>query len=242
MSLPKPWSEPTPVDSELLAELKRGVVEYDEAVIISVCQTIIDRRMDAYMAIFEGLVAGMDEVGLLFDCQEYFVPELLMCADTLYAGLDMLKPHIKRSVGGAKSKGHVIIGSIEGDIHDIGKNMVKTVFEIAGFTIHDLGCDTPISRFVKETIKTDSPLVLVSSMMTTCQPRVKELVKKIKKAAPNTCVMVGGAFVNEDTLEEMGADGGGKNAHGALREALRMLSVVQKIEDHEHEFHKPFIT
>lgn len=235
MSLPKPWSDPTPVDDELLLKLKKGVIEYDEAMVTSVCDTIISRQMDAYMAIFEGLVSGMDEVGRLFDRQEYFVPELLMCSDALYAGLDLLKPHIRSEVGLSRGKGEIIIGTIEGDIHDIGKNMVKMVFEIAGFTMHDLGCDTPIARFVKEAQRTGSPLILISSMMTTCQPRVQELVKKLKIVAPKTLVMVGGAFVSEDLVERIGADGGGENAHGALREAIKMLSAVKLVENSINE-------
>lgn len=231
MSLPKPWPDPTPVDEELLALLRKGVVEYDEPVITSVCQTVIDRKMDVYMAIFEGLVAGMDEVGQLFDCQEYFVPELLMCADALYKGLDMLRPHIQSSMTfGQKKKGTVIIGTIEGDIHDIGKNLVKMVLDIAGFDVRDLGSDVPIGRFIKETADSGARLVMVSTMMTSCLPRVAELVEGLRKAAPDARIMVGGAYVNDGTVTSVGADGSANNAHGALRAAVAMISATRNIE------------
>jgi len=242
MNPPKPWPDPSPVDSVLLSRLKKGVIEYDEAAIESACLTIIDRSMDTYMAIFEGLVAGMDEVGRLFDSQEYFVPELLMCADALYTGLNMLKPHIKHNAGGAKIKREVIVGAIEGDIHDIGKNMVKMVFDIAGFNVKDLGRDTSIDRFVDEAVKLGSPLILVSCMMSTCKPRVEKLIRKLKKDAPGAIIMAGGAFIGPEDSIGMGAHGGAKNAHSALREAIRMLSAVNKTDCRSDEQSKPSVT
>jgi methanogenic corrinoid protein MtbC1 len=241
MIAPNPWPDPSPVDDVLLSQLRRGVVEYDEVAVKSACQTIINRSMDAYMAIFKGLVEGMDEVGRLFDSQEYFVPELLMCADALYAGLNMLKPHIKYNVSNVRLKKEVVIGAIEGDIHDIGKNMLKMVFDIAGFTVRDLGRDTSISRFVEEVVELDSPLVLISCMLSTCGPRVKELISRLKVEAPNAIIMAGGAFIDDRASKRMGAHGGARNAHNALREAIRMLSAVNKIEYSSDEQNKPSV-
>jgi len=239
MNSPKPWSDPTPVDTELLSELKRGVVDYDEAVVRSVCKTIINRRMDAYMAIFEGLVPGMEQVGRLFDEQEYFVPELLMCADTLYAGLGLLQPHVISGAGAVKSRGNVILGAIEGDIHDIGKNLVKMVFDIAGFDVNDLGSDVPISRFVKKAADLDRPLVCVSMMMSTCFSRAKELVARIREAAPEARVMVGGSIVTEQTVEQLGCDGTANDAHHALREAIAIMASVGEFEEPDNERDRP---
>ena len=103
----------------------------------------VDEGLDAYDAIMNGLAAGMEIVGDLYDRQEYFVPEILMCADALYVGLDILKPHMKKD-DSTGVKGQVVIGTVQGDVHDIGKNLIKMMFDVAGFTVHDLrpGCSS----------------------------------------------------------------------------------------------------
>jgi methanogenic corrinoid protein MtbC1 len=212
--------------------LRKGVVEYDEAAVLSACSTIIDRGMDAYMAIFEGLVAGMERVGVLFDRHEYFVPELLMCADTVYAGLGVLRPHVRPKPGGGV-KETVLIGVIEGDIHDIGKNLVRMVFEIAGYQISDLGSDVGIKKFVSQTLAQNPGLICVSVMMTTCIPRVKELVAELRKAAPNTPILVGGCNVTGETAAQLGGDGAAPDAHNALRVAAGLLGGLRRgVKDH----------
>jgi methanogenic corrinoid protein MtbC1 len=143
--------------NEILEKLKNAVIQYDEDTCKEGAQEALDLGMDANEAIFDGLVAGMEEVGRLFEAQEYFVPEILMCADALYAGLDILKPHCQQMDLGIK--GSVVIGTVEGDVHDIGKNLVKMMFDVAGFNVYDLGRDVPLDQFVEEQLRTDSELV-----------------------------------------------------------------------------------
>ncbi|MEJ2314933.1 MAG: B12-binding domain-containing protein, partial [Nitrospirota bacterium] len=114
---------------EIMDKLRDAVIEYDEDAAKEWAQTALDEGIDANDAIFSGLVTGMQKVGDLFEKQEYFVPELLMCADALYAGLEILKPHVKQMDLGVK--GSVVIGTVEGDVHDIGKNIVKMMFDVA---------------------------------------------------------------------------------------------------------------
>jgi methanogenic corrinoid protein MtbC1 len=163
---------------EILKGLHDGVVEYEEDKVVELSQAALDEGMDAYEAIMDGLAAGMETVGKLYDSQEYFVPEVLMCSDALYKGLDILKPHMKDA--GEKVKGQVVIGTVEGDVHDIGKNLVKMMFEVAGFTVHDLGRDVKLERFVEEQLKTDSEIVALSALMTTsmlAMPKVIEMIR-----------------------------------------------------------------
>ena len=115
--------------AELLEKLKSAVIAYDEDTAQEASQEVLAVGMNANDAIFNGLVAGMVEVGKMFEAQEYFVPELLMCADALYAGLDILKPHVQQMDLGVR--GSVVIGTVEGDVHDIGKNIVKMMFDVA---------------------------------------------------------------------------------------------------------------
>lgn len=215
--------------TEILEKLKNAVINYDEDAAKEAAKEALDTGVDAAEAIFNGLVKGMEEVGRLFEAQEYFVPELLMCADALYAGLDILKPHMKKLDLGVK--GSVVIGTVEGDVHDIGKNIVKMMFDVAGFTVYDLGRDVPLDKFVEEQLRTDSDLVCLSAMMTTTMVGMKTVIDKLKAKNPNVRIMIGGAPVSQDIAEKWGADGYAKDASNALKDAINMISSLRKMRD-----------
>jgi len=214
---------------EILEALKNAVIQYDEDASKEAAQKALDSGMDVNDAIFNGLVTGMEEVGRLFETQEYFVPELLMCADALYAGLDLLKPHAKQLDLGVK--GSVVIGTVEGDVHDIGKNIVKMMFDVAGFTVYDLGRDVPLNKFVEEQMKTDSDLVCLSAMMTTTMVGMKKVIEDMKAKNPNVKIMIGGAPVSQDIADKWGADGYAKDANNALKDAINMVSSLKKMKE-----------
>ena len=214
---------------EILDKLRNAVIQYDEDTAKEGAQEALDTGLEANDAIFNGLVSGMEEVGRLFEAQEYFVPELLMCADALYAGLDILKPHVKKMDLGVK--GSVVIGTVEGDVHDIGKNIVKMMFDVAGFTVYDLGRDVPLDKFVEEQIKTDSDLVCLSAMMTTTMVGMKKVIENLKAKNPNIKIMIGGAPVSQDIAEKWGADGYAKDANNALKDAINMISSLKKMKE-----------
>lgn len=215
--------------TEILERLKQAVINYDEDAAKDAAKEALDNGVDAAEAIFNGLVKGMEEVGRLFEAQEYFVPEVLMCADALYAGLDILKPHMKKLDLGVK--GSVVIGTVEGDVHDIGKNIVKMMFDVAGFTVYDLGRDVPLDKFVEEQLRTDSDLVCLSAMMTTTMVGMKTVIDKLKAKNPNVKIMIGGAPVSQDIAEKWGADGYSKDASNALKDAMNMISSLRKMRD-----------
>jgi len=214
---------------ELLERLRNAVIQYDEDTSKEASQEVLDVGMDANEAIFNGLVNGMEEVGRLFEAQEYFVPELLMCADALYAGLDILKPHVVQLDLGVK--GSVVIGTVEGDVHDIGKNIVKMMFDVAGFTVYDLGRDVPLDKFVEEQMRTDSDLVCLSAMMTTTMTGMKKVIDNLRTKNPNVKIMIGGAPVSADIAEKWGADGYAKDANNALKDAINMISSLKKLKE-----------
>lgn len=216
-------------EMELFGTLKQGVIDYDEDVVTEAAQAVVDESINAYKAVFEGLVEGMNEVGRLYEEQEYFVPEMLMCADALYAGLEILKPHIQKQEGAVK--GTVVMGVVQGDVHDIGKNIVKMMFDVAGFDVHDLGRDVPIEKFVEEQLNTNSELVCLSAMMTTTMVGMKEIIGKIKEKNPNCKIMIGGAPVSEDLAEKWGADGFAKDANNALKDALNMVKALKEMQN-----------
>jgi corrinoid protein of di/trimethylamine methyltransferase len=213
---------------ELFGRLKQGVIDYDEENVKKAAEEVVAEGIDAYTAVFEGLVEGMNEVGQLYEEQEYFVPEILMCADALYAGLEILKPHLEKKDMGIK--GVVVMGVVQGDVHDIGKNIVKMMFDVAGFEVHDLGRDVPLEQFVEEQLKTDSDMVCLSAMMTTTMVGMKDVIAQIKEKNPRCRIMVGGAPVTEDLAEKFGADGYAKDANNALKEALNMVKSLKEMQ------------
>ncbi len=214
-------------EQDLITRLKEGVVNYDEDVTVDAAKEAVESGMDAHRAVFEGLVAGMQRVGELYEEHEYFVPEMLMCADALYAGLDILKPHIQRKEGDLK--GTVVMGVVQGDVHDIGKNIVKMMFDVAGFEVVDLGRDVPLDKFVEEQLRTDSELLCLSAMMTTTMVGMPEVIKKVKERNPKCRIMIGGAPVNEDLANKWGADGFAKDANNALKDAINMVASLKDL-------------
>lgn len=210
---------------KLIERLKDAVLHYkiDEAK--KAAQEAVDLGVDAYRMTMEGLAGGMELVSEKFDNHEYFVPETLLCAKALYSALDILKPHIKLEGG---RRGEVVLGVMQGDVHDLGKNLIKAVFEAAGWVVHDLGRDVPLQRFVEEQMRTDSDIVMLSAMMTTSMVGIKKLVPMIKEKNPNVKIMIGGAPITEKVVEEYGADTTADNAPNALQEAINMLDVLRK--------------
>jgi len=212
---------------ELHEKLKNGVVEYQEEEVQEAAQAVLDEGYDALEAIMDGLAAGMEVVGDLYDRNEYFVPEVLMCADALYAGLDILRPHIPEDDGQVNAQ--VVIGSVQGDVHDIGKNLVKMMFDVAGWQVHDLGRDVPLENFVEEQLKTDSEVVAMSAMMTTTMLGMKKVIEMIKEKNPNVGIMLGGAPVTQDVANLFGADGYAESAGNAVSEGIKMISRLREM-------------
>ena len=215
---------------EILEQLHKAVVAFNEDAAVEWAKTALDEGVDPFEATMDGLTSGMIEVGDLYTKKEYFVPEILMCADALYAGLDLLKPAIQASGRKSKVAGSVVIGVVEGDIHDIGKNLVKLMFEVAGWTVHDLGKDVPLDEFIEEQVKTNSDIVAMSAMMTTSMLAMPVVVQKMRSRNPKVRIMLGGAPINPDVVDKYGADGYAKGAGTAVEEAIKMLEMLKKEE------------
>jgi len=210
---------------EILKALYDAVVTYDEEASTELSQTALEEGLDAYDAVMNGLAAGMEKVGQLYASHEYFVPQLLLCADALYAGLEILKPHIKRQTEEAKLK--IVIGTVEGDIHDIGKNLVKIMFDAAGWIVYDLGKDVKIERFAEEQERTASDVVALSALMTTSMLAMPNIIKMVKAANPNVAVMVGGAPLTPEIAKGYGADGYASNAGEAVRKTVSVINGMK---------------
>ncbi|KJR44969.1 5-methyltetrahydrofolate--homocysteine methyltransferase [Desulfosporosinus sp. I2] len=219
-----------PEENEILACLHQAVISFDIQEVEKICHYAIEGQYDIYRCIFEGLVAGMEEVGRLYEEGEYFVPEMLLCADALYAGLELLRPHLKVQEQEVlhQEKGQVIIGVVSGDIHDIGKNIVRMMFDIAGFTVWDLGRDVPLEYFIKEQEKRNADIICLSSMMSTTALEIKHAIRKLKERFPNLKILVGGAPLNETLAARWGADSFGRDAAHAVKEAIKIIRCLNQ--------------
>ena len=213
---------------ELLEKMKTAVIEWQEDDIGGYAQQYLDDGHVALEGIMDGLAAGLEVVGDLYDRNEYFVPEVLMCADALYAGLAILRPHVPKQEEGPNAQ--VVIGSIQGDVHDIGKNLVKMMFDVAGWEVHDLGRDVPLENFVEEQLRTDSEVVAMSAMMTTTMMGMKKVIKMIKDKNPDVAIMLGGAPVTKDVANLFGADGYAESAGNAVSEGIKMISRLREMQ------------
>lgn len=215
---------------EILKGLHDAVVAFDEDKTVELCHAALDEGIDPYTAVMDGLAGGMVEVGDLYNKKVYFVPELLLCSDALYAGLDILKPAILASGRETPVKGSIVIGVVEGDIHDIGKNLVKAMFEAAGWTVYDLGRDVNLERFVEEQARTDAEIVGLSALTTTSMLAMRRAIDMIRAKNPKVRIMIGGAPINPDVARKFGADGYAPSAGTAVEEAMRLVETLGKEE------------
>lgn len=209
-----------PVD-QILKDLRFGVVKFDEDLVRTRANALLEAGCDPLDGILKGLSSGMQEVGRLFKEQEYFVPEVLLCADAMNAGLEILRPHLKKTPH-AKDK-RIILGSMQGDVHDIGKNIVKMMLEVGGFTVQDLGVDVPHEKFLVALQQDKADLVGLSAMMTTTMMGMKTVIGMIKRHDPSVGVIIGGAPVNRQIMKLFRADGYCESASDVIEEATRVM-------------------
>ena len=170
----------------------------------------------------QGLIAGMDEVGVRFKNGDMFIPEVLVSAKTMHKGMEILRPLLTKE--GARSMGTVVLGTVKGDLHDIGKNLVGMMFEGAGFEVVDLGVDQSVEQFVEAVRKKGAQAVALSALLTTTMGEMAKVIDALKEAGlrNQVKVMIGGAPLNEKFAQAIGADGYAPDAGSAV-EKLRKL-------------------
>jgi len=210
---------------ELFGKLSDAVLEMEEELAVTLAQEAIDNGVDAFEAIDQGLAHGMYRAGKLFEEEEYFVPELLMCSDAMNAGVDVLKPYIKMEEQAEKAK--VIIGVIEGDTHDIGKNLVKLMLETSGFEIIDLGRDVTPRAFVDKAKAEGAAMIAIGTLMTTTMDGMGEVINILhnENIREKFKVIVGGAPISQSFADKIGADGYAGNAAQAVKLSKDLLGV-----------------
>ncbi len=201
----------------LFVALSDSVVGMDEDLTRQLSIQAVDPGIDALSTFEHGLVEGMNRAGKLFETEEYFIPELLLCSDAMYAGLGILRPHLKHEENKVRRK--VVIGVVEGDTHDIGKNLVKIMLEASGFEIVDLGRDIPPQRFVDEAIEVQASVIALSTLMTTNMDGMADVIQLLQKAnlRDRFKVIGGGGPIAQSFADRIGADGYASGAPAAVK-------------------------
>lgn len=211
----------------LLKRLSDGVVEMEEDDVIKASKEYIEAGYPVFEGIMQGLVDGMNRASELYDEEEYFVTDVLLCSDAMYEGLNILRPHLPaEDANKEKLKG--VIGVVEGDTHDIGKNLVKIMLETAGFEMIDLGRDVPLQSFVSKAKEIGADFVCLSTLMTTTMGGMKTVIDLLKEEGirNEVKVLIGGGPISQKYCEKIGADGYSANAVEAVKLAKRLLQIA----------------
>lgn len=212
---------------ELLEALSECVVEMEDEEVVDVANEYLEAGYPAFDGIMDGLVDGMNKASDLYDAEEYFVTDVLLCSDAMYAGLDVLRPHLPADDTGVE-KPKVVIGVVEGDTHDIGKNLVKIMLDTAGFEMYDLGRDVPLDSFVDRAVEVGASIICMSTLMTTTMIGMKTVIDKLKERGirDQFKIMIGGSPISQKYADEIGADGYSVNAVEAVKLAKRLMGIA----------------
>lgn len=211
---------------EILKKLTDAVINYDPDLADKVTREAIEAKIDPYDAIINGLTPGMKVVGEKYEAKEYFIPEVLLAADAMYAGLNLLFPLIPKSK--SRSKGKIILGTVEGDVHDIGKNIVKIMLISSGYEVIDLGKDVPTNEFIKKAKEEGAQVIAMSTLMTPTLLSMKAVEDQLKSTGLKEKVktIIGGGAVSEEWRTKMGSDAYGKDATEAVDKVKQLIESI----------------
>ncbi len=210
-------------NQKVLDRLAQVVISFDSDNLKKALDDALNSKIPLDQIIREGLGKGMERVGEKYENGEYFLSELIMSGTVMNEAMEQLKPLLKSTT--KQNQGRILIGTVEGDLHDIGKNLVKYMLESAGFDVIDLGTDVPPQKFVEETKKMGPAMLCMSALLSVTVPKVRETIEALNKAGlrEHTKVLVGGRCLSTNMATEMGADGYGKDAWDGMKKAKEML-------------------
>ena len=208
----------------MFEEIQQAVITGNEELAVKKTQALLDQGIDPQRVLKEGLVAGMDVVGARFKAYEMWLPEVILAAKAMKAATSLLKPYLEKS-GGAMKLGKIVIATVEGDVHDIGKNLVSMMLESAGFEMLDLGVNAKVSAIAATAVQQKADLVGLSALLTTTMLAMKPAIKAIRGAGAQVKVMVGGAPITQEWAKEAGADGFAPDALRAINLAKSLLGL-----------------
>jgi 5-methyltetrahydrofolate--homocysteine methyltransferase len=206
-------------------DLADSIIKGDNLKSKEIAQKLVDEGVSAVGILNKGLMPGMDVVGKKFKANEMYIPEVLIAARAMHAAMDVIKPMLSES--DTNTIGKIIIGTVQGDLHDIGKNLVAMMLEGAGFTVIDLGVDIPPQKFVEELNKNSARLLALSALLTTTMVSMESVIKAVRASdCKSIKVMVGGAPLTQEYAESIGADGYAPDASSAVDLVKSLLGEI----------------
>jgi corrinoid protein of di/trimethylamine methyltransferase len=213
------------MNEEMFHKMAQSIIDGDADVAVQLAKESIAADVDPLAAISSGFVQGVNTVGDAFGRGDAFLPELVMAGEAMKAAVAILDPELKKRGSQRQILGKVVIATVEGDIHEIGKSLVATMMGASGFEIHDLGVDTPGDKLIGKAIEVDADILAMSALLTTTMVKQREVIEELEKEGlrRRLKVMVGGAPVTRDWVETIGADGYSEDAIGAVSLAKRLL-------------------
>ena len=211
---------------EILGKLSAAVQSFDADAAANAANEAVNANINPVTAIENGLAIGLRIIGDKFEEGELWLPHLVLGAEAMEAAIKVLEEHMPKSELESTSKGTVVIGTVEGDIHDLGLRIVASMLRANGFTVYDLGCDTPSLNFITKAKEVDADIIALSSLMTTTMPFMRDLVDALNSAGNRDKykVLVGGGPVTKEWAKAIGADAYGKDAAEAVRVAKELLA------------------
>jgi len=214
------------MSQEIFAKLTSSLVDGDPDATFEATKEALAAGIEPMAIIKEGLIPGMNIVGEKFSCGEYFLPDLIIAADGMQKAMTLLEPELLKRQQAIESAGTVLLGTVKGDIHEIGKSLVGTMLTANGFKVHDLGVDVPTETFVAKVQEMKPDILGLSALLTTTMVMQREVIKALAEAGirDKVKVMVGGAPVTRSWAEEIGADGYAEDAMGAVQIARQLVS------------------
>lgn len=209
--------------NDVISNLTEAVVAGKKDDAISFAEKALELGIDPYLAVIDGLAKGMEIMGEKYDKKEAYMPQLMMASNAMYGGMNILTPHLKKEDG--EKSAVVVIGSVEGDVHDIGKNLVKTMMTANGFEAVDLGKDVEINDFVEAAIEHQADVISLSTLMTSTMDNMEATVKHIKDQGirDKVKILIGGAPVTQAFADDIGVDGTATDAMEAARLAKELI-------------------
>jgi corrinoid protein of di/trimethylamine methyltransferase len=220
--------EENTMSDELFQKMSQSILDGDTDEAVALAKQSIEAGIDPLDAITKGFVLGVNQVGESFACGQAFLPELVMAGEAMKAAVATLEPEMQRRGTSRQVLGKVVIATVEGDIHEIGKSLVGTMLGASGFEVYDLGVDVPAARIISKVKEVDADLVGLSALLTTTMVKQKEVIEELDKLGlrKKVKVMVGGAPVTRDWVQKIEADGYSEDAIGAVGLAKQLVGVA----------------